>query len=267
MPDLTPIEAKPKERVRTLEPIVSVRAPRREGESRVAVGAILSGPIFSRARDIIAANVNDLLDRSEDPAKMIRMMILEMEDVLSETRATAARAIADLKEMRATHDRLDDMATSWDGRAMLALEKDREDLARQALMEKSRITDMIDGLAAEMSGIEEALKGYEADIQRLQAKLSEARARQVSIATRIERAMSRTRTSEMLYGHRTEDAFSRFEEMERQADLAEGAADAAALGGKSLEEEIAELKAAEKVDSELAKLKDERAKRQQGDNQ
>ena len=265
MPDLTPIEAKPKKRVRVLEPMVSGPKVGRPATVGATAHGFLAGPIFTRARDILAANVNELLDRSEDPAKMIRMMILEMEDVLGETRATAARAIADLKEMRATHQRLDGMAEDWTARAALALEKDREDLARQALVERSRITDMIDGLGAEMRGIEDVLKGYEQDIQQLQAKLAEARARQAAIAGRIERAMSRVRAREMLYGGRTQDAFARFEELERAADIAEGRADAAGMGTRSLEEEIAELKAAEQVDAALEEMKKARDKRHEGE--
>ncbi|WP_265571535.1 phage shock protein PspA [Sphingomicrobium nitratireducens] len=220
------------------------------------VTSILSGPIFTRARDIIAANVNELLDRSEDPAKMIRMIIAEMEEVLVEVRATAARSIADIKEMRRASDRLRSLETSWTERAELALSKDREDLAKQALVEKAKVSEMIEGLGEEIGQIEEVLRGYEADIAKLQNKLREARARQASIASRIESAMTRARAREVIYGERTEDAFSRFEMLERRADLAEGHAEALGLSGpKSLEDEIAELRTAEKVDAELAKMK------------
>ncbi len=226
------------------------------GLSFATIGKALSGPIFTRTRDIIAANMSELLDRSEDPARMIRMIIVEMEETLVEVRATAARSIADLKEMRRSLMRLDDLQSGWAEKAGLALEKGREDLARAALGEKQKAAEIADGLIAEMSGIEQVLRGYEADIARLQAKLSEARARQNAIATRIESALTRARTSEMLHGSRTEDAFSRFELLERRADFAEGRADALALTGpKSLEEEIAELRAAESVDAELDAMK------------
>ena len=115
---------------------------------------------------------------------------------------------------------------------------------------------MADGLREEMAQIEVVLRGYEQDIARLQAKLAEARARQNAIANRIESAMTRARAQEVLHGSRTEDAFARVDLLERRADLAEGYADALGLTGpKSLEEEIAELKAAEKVDAELEELK------------
>ena len=248
-----------------LEPIVAVPAVRipRQSEDRIEttvrfapLSGILSGPIFTRTRDIIAANMTELLDRSEDPARMIRMIINEMEETLVEVRATAARSIADIKEMRRACNRLDDLQHGWTEKAALALEKGREDLARAALGEKQKAAEMAEGLHAEISQIEQVLRGYEADIQRLQAKLAEARARQNSIATRLESAISRARTSEVLHGNRTEEAFAKFELLERRADFAEGRADALALTGpKSLEEEIAELRSAEAVDAELDAMK------------
>ena len=217
---------------------------------------LLSGPIFTRTRDIIAANVTELLDRSEDPARMIRMIIVEMEETLVEVRATAARSIADMKEMRRALDRLDSIQYNWTDKAELALEKGREDLARSALGEKQKAAEMAEGLREEVAQIEAVLRGYEADIARLQAKLAEARSRQASIANRLESAVSRARASEMLHGSRTEDAFSRFEMLERRADLAEGYADALGMTGpKSIDEEIAELRAADQVDAELDALK------------
>jgi phage shock protein A len=212
--------------------------------------------IFSRTRDIFAANFTELLDRAEDPARMIRMIILEMEETLVEVRASAARSIADGKEMRRAIARLDELQASWTEKAELALSKDREDLAKAALMERQKAADMAGGLRAEIAVIEETLKGYEADIAKLQGKLREARARQNAIATRIESAVTRAKASEILHGNRTEDAFSRFEVLERRADFAEGRADALGMTGpKSLEEEIAELRASEKVDAELEALK------------
>ena len=212
--------------------------------------------IFSRTRDIFAANMTELLDRSEDPARMIRMIILEMEETLVEVRASAARSIADGKEMRRAWKRLDELQSSWTEKAELALSKDREDLAKAALIERQKAADMAEGLKAEIAVIDDTLKGYEADIAKLQAKLREARARQNAIAARFESAVTRAKAREIMSGSRTEDAFSRFELLERRADFAEGRADALGMTGpKSLEEEIAELKAAEKVDAELEAMK------------
>ena len=208
--------------------------------------------IFSRTRDIFAANITEMLDRSEDPAKMIRMVILEMEETLVDVRASAARCIADGKEMRRALSRLDELQRNWTEKAELALSKDREDLAKAALIERQKAADMADGLREEIGAIDGTLKGYEADIGKLQAKLREARARQNAIAARFEGALSRARANEILHGSRTEDALAKFEILERRADFAEGRADALALSGpRSLEDEIAELRAIEQVDAEL----------------
>ena len=212
--------------------------------------------IFSRTRDIIAANMTVLLDRAEDPAKMIRMIILEMEETLVEVRASAARHIADQKEMRRQIAKLDQVQQGWIEKAELALSKGREDLAKAALIEKQKSGDLAEQLQDEIVQIDESLAACEADIAKLQAKLREARARQNSVTTRLETAHNRTKLREMYAGQKVEDAFSRFEILERRVDMAEGRADAAAIGiQKSLEEEISELRASDKVDAELAALK------------
>jgi phage shock protein A len=213
--------------------------------------------IFSRTRDIIAANVTDLLSKSEDPAQTIRVIILEMEETLVEVRASAARSIADQKEMRRQIVRLEELQGSWTDKAELALSKGREDLARAALIEREKVSDMAERIQAEIALIEEALRASEADIAKLQSKLREARARQSAIATRIESAQNRHRMREMYAGERTADAFSQFEQLERRADYAEGEADALLLAAppRSLAEEIAELRNAEKIDAELERMK------------
>ncbi len=213
--------------------------------------------IFSRTRDIIAANVIDLVERSNDPAKTIRVVILEMEETLVEVRASAARSIADQKEKRRQIAQLASLQESWTERAELALSRGRDDLARAALMEKEKLTDLADELTQEVGEIDAALRASEADIAKLQAKLREARSRQTAIATRLASAENRVRMCEMYAGSRVEEAFSNFALLERQADLAEGHAEALALAAppKSLEDEIAELKVAERVDAELEAMK------------
>ena len=220
--------------------------------------------IFSRTRDIIAANVSDLLDKAEDPAKMIRLIILEMEEALVEVRASAARTIADQKEMRRQIARLEKVQEGWTEKAELALSKGREDLAKAALHEKQKAADIASQLHREIGELDDALKASEEDINKLQAKLREARARQNSIVTRLESAHQRARMREMYAGARADEAFARFEMLERRVDLAEGRAEAAAMGAapKSLEEEIAELRTADKVDAELAALKERLGKKE-----
>lgn len=212
--------------------------------------------IFSRTRDIVAANFSDLLDKAEDPAKMIRMIILEMEETLVEVRATAARTIADQKEMRRHIGKLGSLEASWDEKAELALSKGREDLAKAALAERQKATDMAERLEAEIAVLDEALKASETDIAKLQSKLRDARTRQNAIATRMETAHNRIRVREAYAGERVQDAFSRFDMLERRADVAEGRAEVLGMGApKTLEEEIAELKSSEKVDAALEAMK------------
>ena len=209
--------------------------------------------IFSRTRDIMAANFTELLDRSEDPSRMIRMIILEMEETLVEVRASAARSIADAKEMRRAISRLDGLTGSWTEKAELALSKGREDLAKAALVERQKAADMAKGLETEIKVVDDTLKSYEVDIAKLQSKLREARARQNAISARIESAVTRARAREVMHGSRTLDAFSKFELLERRADFAEGRAEALGIGG--LEDEIHELDAAQAVDKELEAMK------------
>lgn len=215
--------------------------------------------IFSRTRDIIAANVTDLLDRAEDPAKMIRMIIMEMEETLVEVRASAARTIADQKEMRRQISKLERLQFGWLEKAELALSKDREDLAKAALLEKQKAADMADSLKIEITVLDDALRASEGDIAKLQSKLREARTRQNAIQNRLESAHNRVRMREMYAGSKVEDAFSRFDLLERHADYIEGQAESLALGPKSLDEEIAELRNVEKVEAELEALKAKRS--------
>jgi phage shock protein A len=213
--------------------------------------------IFSRTRDIVAANFADLIDKAEDPAKMIRMIILEMEETLVEVRASAARTIADQKEMRRHVAKLDQLQASWTEKAELALSKDREDLAKAALVERQKAADMADQLKVEVQVLDDALRANEEDIAKLQGKLREARSKQANIQTRLESANNRFRLREMFAGAKTQDAFSRFDTLERKVDEAEGRAEAMGLGTgpKSLEDQISELRASDKVDAELAALK------------
>jgi phage shock protein A len=211
--------------------------------------------IFSRTRDIVAANMAELLDRADDPAKMVRMIIAEMEDTLVEVRASAARTIADQKEMRRHIAKLAELEASWTEKAELALSKDREDLAKAALVERRKAAEMGAQLSEEVATLDAALRAAEDDIAKVQSKLREARAKQNAIATRLESANTKARLREMWNGPRTHEAFSRFETLERRADEAEGRAEAMGLTPKSLEDEFNELRSNDKVDAELAALK------------
>ncbi len=215
--------------------------------------------IFSRTRDIIAANFTDMLDKADDPSKMIRMIILEMEETLVEVRASAARTIADQKEMHRHVVKLDKLQADWGEKAQLALSKDREDLARAALVEKKKAVGMADQLKAEIAVLDDALRAYEADIQKLQHRLREARSRQTQIAARLESAENRVKLRTLMSTERTDEALSRFDQLERRVDFAEGRAEAMSIadqsGGPSLSDEIAALEGADAIDDELAQMK------------
>ena len=249
MPELEVLEAKVPVRTPRL---VEVVAEPKSGRFAPFAGW-LSGPVFSRARDIFAANMTELLDRAEDPARMIRMIILEMEETLVEVRATAARSIADIKEMRRAVDRLEHLQLDWTGKAELALSKGREDLAKAALVERQKAGEMAEGLTQELRQMEEVLRGYEADIAKLQGKLREARARQNAISARFESAVARAKAREIMHGSRTQDAFAKFALLERRADFAEGRCDA--LGITSLEDQIDQLGTSQEIDAELQAMK------------
>ena len=250
-----------------LEPVRPPRASRLDSEverlrrtptnTSANLGVPLMG-IFSRTRDIIAANFNELLEKADDPEKMIRMIIFEMEETLVEIRASAARTIADQKEMHRHTVKLDRLQADWADKAQLALSKDREDLARAALVEKKKAVDMAEQLKVEITVLDDALRAYELDIEKLQTRLREARTRQSAIAVRLESAENRVKLRTLLASERVDEAMARFDQLERRVDYAEGRADALSLaeGSKpSLAEEINALAGADKIDEELEAMK------------
>ena len=178
-----------------------------------------------------------------------------------EMQTTMAEAIRSFRDLPARHvymtAKLEKAQAGWAEKAALALSKDREDLAKAALIEKQKAGDMAAQLEGEIAELDDALQASEEDIQKLQAKLQEARARQASLTKRMEGAQNRARMREMYSGERTRDAFARFEMLERRVDLAEGHAESLAMGAqpKSLEEEIAELRMSDQVEAELEALK------------
>ena len=199
-----------------------------------------------------------MLDKADDPTKMIRMIILEMEETLVEVRASAARTIADQKEMHRHCVKLDRLQADWSEKAQLALSKDREDLARAALVEKKKAGDMSDQLKAEIAVLDDALRAYEDDIQKLQHRLREARSRQTAIAARLESAENRVKLRTLMSTERTDEALARFDQLERRVDYAEGRADALQIAESqppSLADEIAALAGSDAIDDELEAMK------------
>jgi phage shock protein A len=212
--------------------------------------------IFSRLTDIINANLNSVLDRAEDPEKMVRQMIHEMEDTLVEVRANAARMIAERKGIERRRRKLGEVKEEWQRKAELAVTKNREDLARAALVEKTRLAKDLDDLDEEVVHLDEALAKYEEDIAKLEEKLREARAKQKTILARQATATSRLKVRRQVYDRRIDDALVRFEQMERRLESTESEVEAFDLGrSRTLADEIDELATENGVEQELAELK------------
>ncbi len=212
--------------------------------------------IFTRFSDIVNSNINAILDNAEDPEKIVRLMIQEMEDTLVEVRSAAARSIADKKDLNRKIERLDRDLDDWDQKAELALRKGREDLAKAALVEKSRVTAAVDLLKQDYLAVDEGLAKLNEDIARLESKLEDAKSRQKSLLARHKTANSRLAVRKKIHDYKIEDAMVRFEQYTRRIDDVEGRVEAYDLGlPKDLNHEFASLEAEESVNEELDALK------------
>ncbi len=211
--------------------------------------------IFSRFSDIINSNINAILDKAEDPEKMVRLIIQEMEETLVEVRTQSAKLIADKKELGRRGERLEAEAAEWDRKAEVALSKDREDLARAALKEKTETLEAASGVTEDIAQIEHNLQKLSSDIAQLQQKLNDAKQRQKALIVRGKTARSRMGVRRKLHDVNIEDAMNRFERFERKIDDMEGEVESYDLGQRTLSDEIADLENDERVDEELAKLK------------
>jgi phage shock protein A len=213
--------------------------------------------IFSRLADIVNSNINAILDRAEDPEKIIRLIIQEMEDTLVEVRSSAVRTIAEKKEIDRRIAALEREQEEWQRRAELAITKGREDLAKGALLAKSRVAEALSTLQQQRQQIEDALGKQNEDIAKLQAKLADAKLREKAIAARQKTAVNRIKLRTHLYDERITDAFARFEHVERALDEMEGKVEAFDLGRKkTLADELAGLEAESGVEEELKALKE-----------
>jgi len=212
--------------------------------------------IFSRLSDIINSNVNAILDRAEDPQKIIRLIIQEMEDTLVEARSTAARTIAEHKDVERQLRRYQEAQAEWVRKAEVALRKGREDLSKAALVEKAKLAEAGTALEEELQALDAALGQGESDIAKLEAKLRDAKARQKTMLAREQTASNRLKARKSLHDSRVEDAFSRFESVERRVDRLEGEVEAYDMGRtKTLTEEINDLEADHAIEAELEALK------------
>jgi phage shock protein A len=211
--------------------------------------------IFSRFTDIINSNINNLLDKAEDPAKMVRLIIQEMEDTLVEVRSTSAKTLAEKKDLARQINRLEQDALQWQEKAELALSKNREDLARAALLEKKKCADNALSISDELSHIDDHISKLQNEVIQLQDKLADAKARQKAILLREKTASSRLKVKRNMQSGKVDEALSRFDHYERKIDDIEAQVEAYDIGSKSLADEIAELAQDEKIDDELAQLK------------
>ena len=212
--------------------------------------------IFSRFSDIVNANINAVLEKAEDPEKIIRLMIQEMEDTLVEIRSAAAKCIADRKELGRHIEHLDREQAQWAERAELAVRRDREDLARSALSEKQAIGDRVEQMTLELESLDGQLEKFNSDITQLQGKLDDAKTRQRSIVIRHKTANSQLSARKHIHDDRIDEMLFRFENAEQRIDRVESEAEAINLGrGKNLADEIADLEQDDRVEAELADLK------------
>jgi phage shock protein A len=204
----------------------------------------------------VNSNINAILDKAEDPEKIVRLMIQEMEDTLVEVRSAAARSIADKKDLNRKLESLDSELRDWDEKAELAMRKGREDLAKAALVEKSRVQAAVDAIKADYVAVDDGLAKLNEDIARLEAKLADAKARQKALLARHKTANSRLAARRKIHDYKIDDALVRFEQYTRRIDDVEGRIEAYDLGlPKDLNHEFASLEAEESVQKELDDLK------------
>ncbi|MGB0664163.1 MAG: phage shock protein PspA [Pontibacterium sp.] len=211
--------------------------------------------IFSRFQDIVNANLNALLDRAEDPEKMIRLMIQEMEETLIEVRTNSARVIADKKSLERRVAGLAQEEKEWEGRAELAITKGREDLARAALLEKATVAETLNRSTADLEAIEEHLVSLNSEISQLQHKLDDAKSKQKSMMAREKSVRSQLDIRRRFDRDRLNDAFEKFERYERKMDDMEAEVESYDLGAKDLVSEIDGLERNEEIEKAMAELK------------
>ena len=211
--------------------------------------------IFSRFTDIINANINSILDKAEDPEKMVRLIVQEMEETLVEVRTQSAKLIADKKELGRRTEKMIKEAAEWERKAETALAKDREDLARAALKEKTAAQEEVSAVESDLEQIDINLQKLSGDIAQLQTKLVDAKTRQKALILRGKTAKSRMGVKRQLHDVDINEAMNRFERYERKIDVLEGEVESYDLGQKNLADEIADLESDEKVNEELARLK------------
>jgi phage shock protein A len=212
--------------------------------------------VFSRISDIVNSNINAILDKAQDPEKIIRMIIQEMEDTLVEVRSSAVRTIAEQKQLERKIASLMNDQEEWQAKAELALSKNREDLAKAALQVKTRLAQEIASLQQRHEQVEMDLVKQSDDVAVLQQKLADAKSREATLIARHKTASNRLKIRASLYDERVTDAFARFEQVEKSLDILEGKAEVYDIGrSRGAIDELANLEADHQIETELAALK------------
>tara|TARA_B110000879_G_scaffold142106_1_gene184935 strand:+ start:350 stop:1009 length:660 start_codon:yes stop_codon:yes gene_type:complete len=211
--------------------------------------------IFNRLSDIINSNISSLLDKAENPEKMIRMVIQEMEETLVEVRSGTAKVIAEKKTLSRRAEQLKKQAQDWESKAELALSKGREDLAKAALLEKSNINSSVVITEKDLAKLDGTLDKLSTEIEQLQAKLNDARARQKTIVMRTTATESRLNVNRQLHSYSIDNAMNKFEYYEKKIDQMEGQMDSIHIEKRGLQSEFDELEKQESIDQELEDLK------------
>ncbi len=213
--------------------------------------------IFSRFSDIVNANINSMLDKAEDPKKLVRMLIQEMEETLVELRSGAAKHISERKVLEAQIERAKANVNDWASKAELALNKGREDLARSAIEQKQQASETLANLEKELVRYNELLDSVSGDATRLEQKMAEARVRQQSLLARKQQATTRLKVKKQLDSHKIEEALVRFEHFEKKIEALESEVESYELGDKeaTVEQQFKQMERDDAIERELAKLK------------
>tara|TARA_R110002110_G_scaffold66978_1_gene182960 strand:+ start:49269 stop:49946 length:678 start_codon:yes stop_codon:yes gene_type:complete len=220
--------------------------------------------IFSRMTDIINSNINAMLDQAEDPQKMVRLIIQEMEDTLVEVRSSSARVLADRKSAARRLEQIQAEAASWEDKARLAITKGREDLARAALQEKRAIEEELALVEAELQATDDHIEHLNTEVSQLQQKLTDAKAKQKALLMRSQTVESRIKVKRQIQREAVDNAFQRFDQFERRMDTLESQLESMDMGrdvSPDLASEISALEEDESITSDLERLKSEMAAR------
>ena len=212
--------------------------------------------IFTRFRDIISSNLNAMLDKAEDPDKLIRLMIREMEDTLVEIKTACAGVMAGSKKVKRQLEGLKEKANYWEEKAELAVKKARDDLAREALVEKRKFNRRIETLENDLAEHDLLIAQYQDDIRQLEDKLKSARDKQRMLVQRHIHAQRKRQVQEEMRRVDSSETVMKFDELENRIERMEAEADLVNYGRKtSLEEELERLSVDEEIENELRALK------------